>query len=59
MNLILKEEFEQTVNKENYKTYEGYIASRYSNQHNISVVSDKSGNSGGQQHEVKKKNQNV
>ena len=30
MNLILKEEFEQTVTKENYKTYEGFVSSRKS-----------------------------
>ena len=38
MNLIIKEEFEQTVIKEKYKVYEGYVSSRNSTtQNNISV----------------------
>ena len=44
MNLILKEEFEQTVEKESYKTYEGYVTSRKTNSMNMSMVeSERSG----------------
>lgn len=47
MNLILKEEFEQTVEKESYKTYEGYVTSRKTNTSmNVSVLeSERSGGS--------------
>lgn len=47
MNLILKEEFEQTVEKESYKTYEGYVTSRKTNTSmNVSVIeSERSGGS--------------
>ena len=44
MNLILKEEFDQTVEKENFKPYEGYVTSRKNNALNVSVIeSDRSG----------------
>jgi len=59
MNLILKEEFEQTVEKESYKTYEGYVTSRKNNSLNISVMeSERSegGNSANRKSEVKKPN---
>ena len=48
MNLVLKEEFEQTVEKESYKEYEGYVTSRktQNNSMNVSVLeSERSGGS--------------
>ena len=46
MNLVLKEEFEQTVEKESYKEYGGYVTSRKSNMMNASVLeSERSGGS--------------
>jgi hypothetical protein len=58
MNLILKEEFEQTVEKESYKTYEGYVTSRKNNTSmNVSVIeSERSGgsSSANRQSEIKK-----
>ena len=46
MNLVLKEKFEQTVEKESYKEYEGYVTSRKHNSMNVSVLeSERSGGS--------------